>query len=401
MSISRVGLLETLLVAVGSLCVGLAPTQADAAEFRFEEEGAVEVEEGETIDDTVFLAGKTAIVAGVVQGDVFAAAERVEITGTINGNLYCGGQSVRIAGKVTGNVHAAAKNLELDAEVGGSSFLAGQTVILAEGSELSRGGYFAGQSVQSKGRVGRDLYFAAEKMELSGSVERSVRGYVETFAMSQGGSVGGHVHVTVPAADAAAIDEGATVKGETIIDVETREERRAFFYFGFYLMVLVKTLALLVVGLVLVMLFPSLRPPAPASSNEALRDMGIGLLVLLATPVAALLIALTVVGIAVAIVLGMAYGLLLYVSTLVVANFAAQRLPGPLQPSNRRAVLYTALILLLIFLVVEIPLLGPGLNFLIRIFGMGCLVVHLRNLYVASHDRSGVSASKPVTPATE
>lgn len=39
----------------------------------------------------------------------------------------------------------------------------------------------------------------------------------------------------------------------------------------------------------------------------------------------------------------------------------------------------------MIFLVVKIPLLGPGLSFVVHLFGVGCLVAHLRNLYVASH----------------
>ena len=42
--------------------------------------------------------------------------------------------------------------------------------------------------------------------------------------------------------------------------------------------------------------------------------------------------------------------------------------------------------LLLIFFVVEIPVVGAGLSFLVHIFGMGCLLVHLRNLYMRSRD---------------
>lgn len=381
MWVSRIGFAVAGMIL--ALFTGLArPSQAHGAEFRYDKEGTVKVDAGEMIDDTVFLAGKTAIVAGVVQGDVFAAAERVEITGTVHGNLYCGGKTVTITGEVSGNVHAAGKDLEVDTRVSGSGFLAGQNVILNEGSELARGGYLAGESVRAKGRVGRDLYFAAEKMEIGGSVERSVRGYAGQFALSSGGSVGGDVNVTVPAEDVAKIDAGATVRGATVIDVQVGKERRAFLYPGFYLGVLARTLALLAIGLVLVTLFPSLPPPAPASSKEVLRSMGIGLAVLLATPVATLFIALTVIGIPVSMVLAMAYALLLYTSTLVVAYFLAQRLPAP---NNCRLVLSTALSLLVILLVMKIPLVGPGLSFLVHVFGVGCLVMHLRNLCRSRH----------------
>jgi hypothetical protein len=383
------------LVLLGGL---VSPSPAHAAEFRSEEEGTVKVDEGETIDDTVFLSGQTVIMAGVVNGDVFAAAERVEITGTVRGNLYCGGKTVTIGGEITGNVHAGGKDLELSAKVGGSGFLGGQNVVLTEASELARGGYVAGESGRIQGRVGRDLYFAAEKMEIGGSVERSVHGYARQFAVSSTGSVGGDVNVTVPAKDAAKIDEGATVSGATDIDVEVEQERRPFLYPAFYLGVLARALALLVIGLVLVTLFPSLLPPAPESGKEALRNMGIGLLILLATPVTMLFIALTVIGIPVSIALAMAYALLLYTSTLVVAYFLAQRLPAP---NNPRLVLSTAVSLLVILLVLKVPLVGPGLNFLVRIFGMGCLVVHLRNLYVASRGSTASAARQPGVIATE
>ena len=149
---------------------------------------------------------------------------------------------------------------------------------------------------------------------------------------------------------------------------------------GFYFGVLGKALALLLIGFVLVALFPTLRPTAPESSREVLRDMGIGFIVLLATPVAALMIALTFIGIPISLVLAAVYALLLFLSTLVVAYFAAERFSGA--ESDRSLVLWTGLILLAILFVVEIPFVGAGLGFLIRIFGLGCLVLHLRDLYV-------------------
>jgi cytoskeletal protein CcmA (bactofilin family) len=392
MRVSSFGFVATLFFVLGTLSV-VAPSSAHAAELRYEKEGTVEVAEGESIDDTVFLAGKTAIVAGVVNGDVFAAAERVEVTGTVSGNVYGAGETVTIAGEVSGNVHAAGKNVEVDGKVGGSGFLAGRNVIVTEGSELARGGYFAGESVRSKGRVGRDLMFAAETMELSGSVERNLRGRGNQVTVSSSGSVGGDLQVTVPSPDAVEVDDGATLSGETIVDIDEKEGRRAFLYPGFYFGVLLKALAMLLMGLVLVTLFPSLLPPAPESSKEVLRDMGFGFVALVATPVVMLIIALTVIGIPVSIVLGVVYAVLLFLSTLVVAYFAAQRLPTA--DSRRRLVLNTGASLLVILFVLAIPFVGTGLSFLVHIFGLGCLVVHLRNVYTASHGSTDSPAGEP------
>ena len=365
-----------------ALLAGLAPTrEARAAETRFEEDGTVTVDAGETIDDTVFLAGETAIVAGVVEGDVFAAAERVEVTGTVRGNLYCAGETLTIAGEIGGNVHAAGKNLDVDAKVGGSGYLAGQNVTLAEAGVLAQGGYLAGQSVHAKGRVGRDLYLAGETMQVSGSIARSVHAIGAKLTLRSGGSVAGDVRATVPSDDAVKIEEGATVSGETVVEVKDWEEASTMSRRAFFALVLGKTLALLLFGLILVMLFPSLRLSAPETSTGTLRSLGIGLAVLVATPVAMMMIAVTLIGIPVSIVLGMAYAVLLYASTLVVAYFVAERLPAG---DDRRLFLWTALCLLGLLLVFEIPFLGPILGLFARIFGLGCLVLHLWGLYQGS-----------------
>ncbi len=381
LSLRRPALLGAGAAVALVLFAGLgAPSEAHAAEFRLEEEGTVKVDAGESIDDTVFLGGKTAIVAGTVDGDVFAAAERVEVTGSVTGNLYSAGESVSVAGEVGGNVHAAGKNVEVDAKVGGTGFLAGQNVTLAEGGELRRGGFMAGESVRAKGTVGRALHFAAESTELSGRVERYVRGFGNEVSVSASSSIGGDLHATVTSEDAVEIDDGATIGGETTIDIHEEEEHRAFMHAGFYFGVLAKTLALLLIGLALVALFPTLRPTAPESSREVLRDMGIGFIVLLATPVAALMIALTLIGIPISLVLAAVYALLLFLSTLVVAYLAAQRFSGA--TDDRRLVLFTGITLLAILFLVEIPFVGAGLGFLIRIFGLGCLALHLQNLYL-------------------
>ncbi len=403
MLVSSIGFAATLFVVIGALAVrafrrpalvgsvaaiafgllvGMSPSSsAHAAEFRQEEDGTVKVDAGESIDDTVFLSGKTAIVAGVVDGDVFAGAERVEVTGTVRGNLYAAGESVTISGDIEGNVHAAGKNVELDTKIGGTGFLAGQNVTVTEGSELARGGFLAGETVRSKGRVGRDLHFAAETMELSGSVERNVRGYAEQVSVSSTGAVGGDLHVTAPSQEALEVDDGATIGGTTTVDIDEEHEHRAFMHPGFYFGVLAKTLAMLLIGFVLVTLFPSLRPTAPGTSKEVLRDMGIGFVALVATPVAALMIAMTIIGIPISIVLGILYLMLLFLSTLVVAYFAGERFSFGGE-GGRGVALRTGLALLGILFVVEIPFVGGGLRFLVLIFGMGVLLLHLRGLYL-------------------
>jgi hypothetical protein len=372
-----------------TLFLGLAlASPAGAAELRSVDDGTVEIAAGERVDDDVFMSGDTVIVAGVVDGDVFAAGENVELTGEVNGNVYSAAERVTISGKVEGSVHAVGGTVTVNSKVDGSLFLAGGEVVLGKDAELSRDVYLVGESLRIEGALRRGLYAAAERADVVGSVARSIRGYAGHFSLASTGSVGGDLALTVPSEDRVRVEPGATVGGATRVEVDPEHEKRDFLHLGFYLAVLAKALALLVLGLGAVALFPRLRPSPPASSVEALRNLAIGLGVLVSVPVATVLIGVTVIGIPIAVVLGMIYVVLFYASTLVVAYFA-----GFLAPARLHPVLRTALCLVVISLLVELPWVGDGLNFLIRVFGMGCIAVHLHQLYAAR--RLGAPRSSP------
>ena len=378
-----------VLVSLGALA---SPSHARAAEFRYEEDGTVRVDAGEVIEDTVFLAGNTAIVAGVVDGDVFAAAERVEVTGEVRGSLYGAGESVTVTGDINGNAHLAGQDVELDARVGGSAFVAGQNLTLTEESQIGRDGFLAGETVRSRGLVGKDVYFAAETTELDGKVHRDVRGRGHQVALTSSSFVGGDLRVTAYSDDAVVLDDGATIGGATEIEIEEGDEHRPFVSAGFYFGVIAKALAMLLLGLVLAALFPSLVPERPTSSGEVLREMGIGFVALVATPVVLLLVAVTVIGIPVSIVLGVLFLALLFLSSLVVAYFAGERLPMFAQ-SGVGTALRTGLALLAVLLLTEVPFVGGGLCFLILIFGLGSILLHLRDLYVGRREPEAPAAA--------
>ena len=388
-------------VAVAAFAVlllgGLAPaTDAHAAEFRVEEDGTVRVSEGETIEDTVFLGGNTAIMAGTIDGDLFAGAEQVEITGTVHGNVYTAGESVRVSGVVDGNLHAAGENVDVSTKLGGSGFLAGQRVMVNAEGDLARGAFVAGETVQSRGRVGRDLFFAADEMSIDGSVERNVSGYGTQVAVGSASTIGGDFTVTVPRDDAVEVRDGASIAGVTNINIDEEREHRAFVGVAFYLWMIAKALAMLLVGWLLVTVFPKLRPSVPESSGEVLKNMGVGFLALVATPVAIVLLLVTVIGIPIALALGMLYGMLLFLSTLVVADFVGQRFTFGGDTGTGDA-LRTGVALFAILFLTSIPFIGGGLNFLITILGAGVLLLHLHKLY-QSRGSGGETPTGPAGP---
>lgn len=361
---------------VGWFAWGAVTPQAHAAEVRHAEDATVEVGSGESVEDTLFLSGRKAIINGTVHGDVFVAAETVELVGTVYGNLFSVAEDLRIAGTVEGAVLALGQDIELTGAAG-SVFAGAENVFLGEDGAVLHSAYLVGESVRVRSTIDQELFFAAARVAVLGTTLRSVTGYAGRFQLGSAATVGGALHVMVPEKDAATLESGARVDGGTTVKVQPQREHdndvlnsvlRAFAF----------TLALLSLGFLVERLLPFLRPRPPRTSAQVLRRMGAGFVVLVATPLLGLLIALTVIGLPVAMLLFVTYLVLVCTSSLVVALSLAELVPTlPWLPGALRlgAVLFGLLLIL------GIPLIGGGLSFLVVLLGVGTMALHLRELH--------------------
>ena len=140
----------------------------------FDEDGIIE--EGEVINDDLFIANDTVEINGIINGDVFAGGSVVKVNGTINGSLAVGAQTVQVNGKVTGSVYTGSGTLTLgnDAEVGRNLYYGGFNLTTADGSYINRDLLVAGYQALLSGEVGRDVRAAAGALEINGVVGNDV-----------------------------------------------------------------------------------------------------------------------------------------------------------------------------------------------------------------------------------
>ncbi|MBN2045746.1 MAG: polymer-forming cytoskeletal protein [Anaerolineales bacterium] len=138
------------------------------------------VEEGEVIEDDLFIGGDDVLVAGVVKGDLFAAGQNVVISGEIYGNVYAAGQSVTISGMVEGSV-----------------MLGGYSLVLEDSAEIGRNVYFGGFSLEAEpeSTIGRSLYGGGYQLVLAGEVVRDVTAGLGALQVT--GPVGGDIKARV------------------------------------------------------------------------------------------------------------------------------------------------------------------------------------------------------------
>ena len=167
---------KTLLIFIPLflvLMIGFgAASTAKAVEF--DDDGIIE--EGEVIDDDLFIANDTVEINGVVNGDVFAGGSIVKVNGTVNGSLVIGAETVQVNGAVTGSVYIGAGTMTLggEAEVGRNLYSGVFNLTTVDGSYVSRDLLVAGYQALLSGEVGRDVRAAVGALELTGVVGNDV-----------------------------------------------------------------------------------------------------------------------------------------------------------------------------------------------------------------------------------
>jgi len=171
-----------LMLFVFALTLVLAVTvtpPAHAGEFIEGKPDAV-LEEGETVEDDLFIGGNNVLVAGTVEGDLFAAGNDVVISGDVYGNVFTAGQSITISGTIDGML-----------------MVAGYDLTLAESAVISRNVYFGGFSFQamSDSLVQRSMYGGGYQLILDGTVARDVTAGLAALKVT--GPVGGDLNIEI------------------------------------------------------------------------------------------------------------------------------------------------------------------------------------------------------------
>lgn len=356
----------------------LAPLPADALELR-RSESMVAVAETETIDDTLMAAAETVQIKGHVSGDLVAVGRRIEVLGSVGGNVVAFGEFVEIRGTVGGFVLSAGSSVVLtSAQVGGDLWGAGENVRIDAASQVSGNAMMSGQNATIQGPVGRDVYAFAETVEVNARVGADLEAAGRQVRLLENAHVLGQARFRVNSEDSIEQADGARIDGGTeLLDLpEELEPENPYATLEFYLWQIAKIISALLVGLVLLWLFPGLRNVEVGRGMDGVKTAGLGLLTLAVLPGAAVFLAVTLIGLPFAFAAIAGWIALLYLAKVIVGVFVGSLLLGE-RPQAESSALVLLAGMTAIIVVINIPLLGGIFNFVLTIIGAGLLVQYV------------------------
>lgn len=379
-----------LLLAMGLLIL-LLPFTALAAEPAEH----IIINSGQIIRGPGFYAGKSVQIDGTIDGTAFLAGQQVVVNGTVNGDLFAAGQEITINGNILGNLFIAAQTAEISGQVRGDTFGAGQRVHFTKSSILERDAFAAGMKVNLAGTVQRQLYAAGENLSLAGFVGDKASFDANSLRIEDNAQIKGDLFYT--SRSEAYIAPNADISG--LVDWRKIEPKAAPKPVNTFLSQTGK-LVISILGALFIWFLISLWRPAFWSSasgaiaKEPLKTMGFGALALILTPIAVILLMVTVIGIPAGIILGLVYGVAIWLSRIIAAVLVGYWLARKFNwPELHKGVWFVLLGLALITILSSLPVVGFFVSLSVILSGLGGLII--------AHSKPRPPVASPAVPSPD
>lgn len=276
---------------------------------------------GEVVADDLYVGGGSVSIVGNVRGDLFVGGGSISVLGDISQDLVAGGGSLNLSGDVGDDLRAVGGDIMISGSVGDDLVAAGGQVYLVSGATV--GGDFVGSggSVILEGEVSGNAEANAGEVSINGIVGGSLKVRANKVVLGDDAVVRGDFVYTSP--HEATISESATILGEITFNRKVSAFKGPGLNVGKWLIGLVtlwlfvKLLMFVAAGLALVLLFEKMSQGlVKCAFRNFWGELLLGLVVLIVLPVAATLLLFTVIGLPLAVLLGLIYALMLLIAKI-------------------------------------------------------------------------------------
>mgnify|MGYP001588379684 CR=1 FL=1 len=351
------------------------------------------IEKNETVNRTYFAANERVEIAGTVNGDVFVAGGVLLVTGKINGDLIAAGGEVTVSGEVSDDIRVTGGQIRISGKIGKNLTVAGGSVDITESASIGKALIAFGGNVNVNAPVGTTINSGAGTLTLNSSVGGDVDAGVGVLRLTSKAVVKGNI--TYWSDTEASIDDSALVSGE--ITKKTSPTNRSYvdktkilgIIAGFSLALkLANLLVWFVMGLLLIKFVPGFFDRSVNTLKEQpWSALGVGFLALVLTPILAVVLMVTLVGIPFGIVLLALYGILLYFVRVLVTYLIGEWLMGKFGWKIHQV--WALLIGLVVYgILTIIPVIGGLVGLFATLLGLGGWLISKKQIYTEARKKN-------------
>jgi hypothetical protein len=329
-----------------------------------------------TVNDDYYAAGSKVDIDADIVGDLVAAGGDLFLGHRVQSDVMAGGGTISLRGEVGDDVRVGGGDITIDAKIGDDLIAAGGEVRVTSGTSVGGGAWLAGGNVYLDGTINKDLNVAAGNIQIAGTIHGNVMLEGGEIHILKNTVIDGDLHYKSP--QKATISPDAKITG-TITFEKTEWEHHHGGY-GIFFMV-----SMLVASIVLFLLFPGFTVSAAHRiSSQPWKSLGLGFLLLVVTPIIAILLISIFLGVWVGLSIMALYFVSLPIGFLIscffLGDWGARLLRKEVSTKGRR-ILSVAIVIILLGLIQLIPVIGGLLIFILLLFGLGAVALQLHNNY--------------------
>lgn len=356
-------------------------TAVPAMAFETRSGTSVTIGSGETIDGDLYIVATICTIDGTVNGDIFAIGQTINVNGNVNGGVSLAAMNVDINGTVTGGARVAAQTLRVNGSIGRDLIASAYNVNLSQTSEIGGDVNLFSGTGNLGGSISGTVTGSIENLTISGTIQENVNIRVDNLTLASSAVIQGNL--TYTSRDTANIESGATVAGTTSQILPEEREGRGLLpgIAGLILGGIWGYLAIFIIGIVLIFtMMRRMKKLALSIRYHPGECLGWGALIFFATPIAAILVMVTVIGIPLGIISLVIWGILLYFAQIPVAITIGWLILSRKRDISSHGLLIGALALglFILYLIGSIPIIGWILMLFVIFFGLGSLVTVFR-----------------------
>lgn len=324
---------------------------------------------GQTVPTDLIVFAERTTIDGNVDGDVIAWSQLVTINGHVKGDVICGGQNVRINGTVDGNVRAFAQSVDVIGTIGRNLMTWSGETNVEDKSSVGGSVTFGGNDTTLAGKIGGDVLGMGHSLDVSGTLGRDLTVRGDHLNFDSTADVKGRVKYV--GRSEPEIAQGAKM-GSFIKVIPKQGPEYAGWHFYWHRILLWGVG--FVFGLVLLLLIPHFYADATVACKNYAPAAGFGLLFMFATPIAAIIACITIVGLGVGVATLLLYLIALYASTVFVSGFIGEVILGPAIGTGAM-IGRLALGLFILHVLRVLPYVGGWILFIAMFWGFGAMVM--------------------------
>ena len=338
--------------------------------------GILTIPQNEIVNETLVASAEQVEIEGVVKGDLFTAARSVVVHGTVTGNVFCWSQTVEVGGRVGGSIFSFAQNAIVRGQVGHSVYSWVEFLRLEPGSQVASDVIVGSQETNLLGKVDGGVMAFAGLVNVHGDVGRNILAHVGEINLISPAHVGGGLTATVRDRRNVRIGAGVTIAGPTNIKVKSRVSR--YSRASFYIWRAIGLVGAFLVGWAAMYLFPGFFATTARAVGSGWHRFLLGFAILVGTPIAIVLLAISLIGLPLALISLGLYLIGLYLAIVFVADFLGFVIFKTTQPRTGQALLAYFVGLLILTVLFHLPFgIGIVFEFFAFCLGLGALTWRL------------------------